>query len=55
MDKDQQGKVLDLMKLESGLTEREIQFLENLHDNYWGRDLTEPQDKWLDDIVFKKL
>jgi len=55
MHKDQQQKVLDLLNLAAGLTEWEIDFIENLHNNFWIIELTDPQSEKLDDIVDKRL
>lgn len=55
MTKDQQGMVLDLLKLEGGLSDWEMSFIENLHDSFWIRKLTESQDEKLRDIVEKRL
>lgn len=55
MDKDQQQKILDLLNLESGLSDWEITFIEDLHNNLWTKALSDPQAEKLDDIVYKRL
>lgn len=55
MDKDQQQKILDLMNLESGLSDWEVDFIENLHNNFWTLELSDRQAEKLDDIVYKRL
>lgn len=43
---------LDLgLATESGLSAREIDFLDNLDNNYRDKSLTRPQEKWLEDIA----
>lgn len=45
-------KMLDeTMDAESGLSERELEFLEDLDNNYRDRDLTGPQSRWLASIA----
>lgn len=43
---------LDLgLATESGLSAKEIDFLDNLDNNYRKKPLTWPQEKWLKDIA----
>ena len=55
MTADQQQKVRDLLDLEGGLTEWEINFIQSLYDYKWAVTLSERQDETLDEIVRKRL
>ena len=47
MTKEQRQDILDLLNVEEGLSEWEINFIENLHYHFQDRDLSGKQEKFL--------
>jgi hypothetical protein len=50
MTSEQQQMVDELCELESGLSGREIDFIDDLASNYEERELSEKQSDWLESI-----
>lgn len=55
MTKDQESILDDLLAADSGLTGREIDYIEDLDQNWRDRDLSEPQNDWLQRIAERVL
>lgn len=51
MTKDEIAQLDQVLTIEGGLSIREINFVENLDNNYRDKPLTWPQEKWLGDIA----
>jgi len=51
MTKDELEQLDLALATEGGLSAREIDFLDNLDNNWRNRNLTHPQEKWLKDIA----
>jgi len=50
----QKRMVQDLQNVEDGLTDWEIDFIDNLEQRYWDTTLSKKQEKWLEKIYIKK-
>ena len=55
MTDDQEKMLNDLLAKESGLSGWEVDFLDNLNNNWRDRDLSEKQADVLEKIAFEKL
>jgi hypothetical protein len=55
MTEDQKGMVRECLEAEKGLSNWEIEFLENLERNFWGIELSEKQAVVLERIDNKVL
>lgn len=53
MTGDQQSMVAELLAMDHGLRDREIQFIEDLNDKYEERGLSEAQTDWLESIYYR--
>ncbi len=50
MSEDQKRILDECLELDEGLRPREMDFLDNLDQNYRAKELTVPQERWLEAI-----